>query len=425
MKRTLNKVEASKVEILIEFNGTEWKAVLDRNIKAMTKDITIPGFRPGKAPENLLRAQVNNDKLYQRAINDLLPEAYSQAITEEKLVPLSRPSVDVTKVSDTEAEIKITVLLVPEFTLGQYKGLDVKKDPITITEEEIAQEIKTTLSNQAELVLKEGPAAMGDSVVFDFEGFLDGAPFDGGKADNYTLELGSNQFIPGFESQMVGLKAGDTKDLPVKFPEQYQAANLAGKDVIFKVKLHEVKTKKLPEINTALFETLKLANVKTEEDFKNHIKGQLTEQKNANVESKYFSDLLDLIVKNSKIELPHEAIHHHMDDLNEDLMKRLEQQQQTFEQYLAMRGQTQEQYQNELHEVAEKQLLQSLVIDKLAKAENIEVTEEMIDFEMLQIASKYKMEVDKVKEVLKPQMGRFRAEIRERYIREFVLKHNS
>jgi trigger factor len=266
---------------------------------------------------------------------------------------------------------------------------------------------------------------MGDSVVFDFEGFLDGAPFDGGKADNYTLELGSNQFIPGFESQMVGLKAGDTKDLPVKFPEQYQAANLAGKDVIFKVKLHEVKTKKLPEINTALFETLKLANVKTEEDFKNHIKNQLTEQKNANVESKYFSDLLDLIVKNSKIELPHEAIHHHMDDLNEDLMKRLEQQQQTFEQYLAMRGQTQEQYQNELHEVAEKQLLQSLVIDKLAKAENIEVTEEMIDFEMLQIASKYKMEVDKVKEVLKPQMGRFRAEIRERYIREFVLKHNS
>lgn len=425
MKRTLNKVEASKVEILIEFNGTEWKAVLDRNIKAMTKDITIPGFRPGKAPENLLRAQVNNDKLYQRAINDLLPEAYSQAITEEKLVPLSRPSVDVTKVSDTEAEIKITVLLVPEFTLGQYKGLDVKKDPITITEEEIAQEIKTTLSNQAELVLKEGPATMGDSVVFDFEGFLDGAPFDGGKADNYTLELGSNQFIPGFESQMVGLKAGDTKDLPVKFPEQYQAANLAGKDVIFKVKLHEVKTKKLPEINTALFETLKLANVKTEEDFKNHIKNQLSEQKNANVESKYFSDLLDLIVKNSKIELPHEAIHHHMDDLNEDLMKRLEQQQQTFEQYLAMRGQTQEQYQNELHEVAEKQLLQSLVIDKLAKAENIEVTEEMIDFEMLQIASKYKMEVDKVKEVLKPQMGRFRAEIRERYIREFVLKHNS
>ena len=425
MKRTLNKVEANKVEILIEFNGAEWKAVLDRNIKAMTKDVSIPGFRPGKAPENLLRAQVDNEKLYQRAINELLPEVYSSAITEEKLVPLSRPSVDVTKVSDTEAEVKITVLLVPEFTLGQYKGLDVKKTAITVTDEEITQEIKTTLSNQAELALKEGPAALGDSVVFDFEGFLEGKPFEGGKADNYTLELGSNQFIPGFESQMVGLKSGDAKDLPVKFPEQYQAANLAGKDVIFKVKLHEVKTKKLPEINAALFETLKLENVKTEEDFKNHIKAQLTIQKNANVESKYFSDLLDLIVTNSKIELPHEAIHHHMDDLNEDLMKRLEQQQQTLEQYLAMRGQSQEQYQNELHETAEKQLLQSLVIDKLAKVENIEVTEEMIDFEMLQIATKYKMEIDKVKEVLKPQMGRFRAEIRERYIREFVLKHNS
>lgn len=425
MKRTLNKVEASKVEILIEFTGTEWKDVLNRNIKALTKDITIPGFRPGKAPENLLRAQLDNDKLYQRAINDLLPEAYSQAITEEKLVPLSRPSVDVTKVSDTEAEIKITVLLVPEFTLGNYKGLDVKKEAITITDDEIAQEIKTTLANQAELTLKDGEAAMGDSVVFDFEGFLEGKPFEGGKADNYTLELGSNQFIPGFEIQMVGLKAGDTKELPVKFPDQYQAANLAGKDVIFKVKVHEVKTKKLPEVNEAFFETLKLPNVKTEEDFKNHIKNQLTEQKKTNVDSKYFSDLLDVIVNNSKIELPHEAIHHHMDDLHEDLVKRLEQQQQTFEQYLAMRGQTQEQYQNELHGVAEKQLLQSLVIDKLAKTENIEVTDEMMDFEMLQIASKYKMELDKVKEILKPQMSRFRAEVRERYIREFILKNNS
>jgi trigger factor len=425
MKRTLNKVEASKVEILIEFNGLEWKSVLDRNIKAMTKDITIAGFRPGKAPENLLRAQVNNDKLYQRAINDLLPEAYSTAITEEKLIPLSRPSVDVTKVSDTEAEIKITVLLVPEFTLGQYKGLDIKKDAVSISEEEINQEIKSTLANQAELMLKEGPAELGDSVVFDFEGFLEGKPFDGGKADNYTLELGSNQFIPGFESQMVGLKSGESKDLQVKFPDQYQAANLAGKDVVFKVKLHEVKSKKLPVVNAALFETLKLPNVTNEEQFKQHIKTQLTEQKNANVESKYFSDILDSIVKNSNINLPHEAIHHHMDDLQEDLMKRLEQQQQTMEQYLASRGQTQEQYQNELHEVAEKQLLQSLVIDKLAKAENIEVTEQMLDFEMLQIASKYKMELDKVKEVLKPQLGRFRAEIRERYIREFLLKHNN
>lgn len=425
MKRTINKVEASKVEILIEFNGLEWKNVLDRNIKALTKDITIPGFRPGKAPENLLRAQVNNEKLYQRAVNDLLPEAYRLAIEEEKLVPLSRPSVDVTKVSDTEVEVKITVLLVPEFNLGQYKGLDIKKDPITVTEEEIDQEIKSTLANQAELVLKEGPAALGDSVVFDFEGFLEGKPFEGGKADNYTLELGSNQFIPGFESQMVGLKAGESKDLQVKFPDQYQAANLAGKDVVFKVKLHEVKSKKLPEVNAALFESLKLTDVKNEAEFKEHIKNQLTEQKKANVESKYFSDLLDLIVKNSKIDLPHEAIHHHMDDLQEDLMKRLEQQQQTLEQYLASRGQTEQQYHDELHEVAEKQLLQSLVLDKLAKAENIEVTDQMVDFEMLQIAAKYKMELEKVKEILKPQLGRFRAEIRERYIREFLLKHNS
>lgn len=425
MKRTVNKVEPSKVEVVIEFDSAAWVKALEKNLKILAKDVKVDGFRPGKAPEEVLRRRIDTEKLYNKAINDLLPEAYEAALKEEKLNPLSRPTIDVTKVSDTELTIKITVLLVPEFTLGKYKGLGLKRPAIKVTPEEVTKEINTILSNNAELVLKEGAAVMGDTVVFDFEGFLNGVPFDGGKAENYSLELGSKQFIPGFEEGMVGIKAGEAKDLNVKFPEKYQAENLAGKDVVFKVKVHEIKAKKMPLINAALFETLKLKDVKNEVEFKEHVRKDLLKEKEQEAEGQYFTDLLNAVVKSSKIQLPHDAIHHHMDDLQEDLLRQLEQRKQTFEQYLTSLGLTEEKYNDQLHERAERNLLQSLVLDRIAAVEKIEVTDQTLDFEMMAIATQYKMDVARVKEILAPQMSRFRAEIREKYIREFLLKNNA
>jgi trigger factor len=424
MEHTVKLLDHSQAEITLVFNQSEWKKAQDNAFKKLSADIKIDGFRPGKAPEHLLKARINTSKLYDTAINALLPDAYSLALKEHKLTPLSRPHIDVTKVSDTELELKAVVSLVPDVKLKEYKNLKVTKDKVVVTEEEIQAEMKATLAQQSQLVLKEGVAAIGDTVVFDFEGFVDNVAFEGGKAENYSLELGSGQFIPGFEEQMVGLKATDAKDLVVTFPENY-AAPLNGKEATFKILVHEVKAKQVPELNEALFTELKLTNVKTEEDFKKYLKQKVTGNKTKQVEDKFYGELLMKIAKEAEIDLPHEAIHEQMDAMKEDLLEKLKQRNQTFEQYLVAINQSEEVFNNTMHQQAEDILRASLAANKIADIEDIEVSDELVDFEVAKIAEQYKMEFAKVKEILTPNLSRFRSEIRDRYIKEFLLKHNS
>jgi trigger factor len=423
MEHSVKLLENSKAEITLVFNQDEWKKAQSNAFKKLSADIKIDGFRPGKAPEHLLKGRINTSKLYDTAINALLPDAYSLAIKEHKLTPLSRPNIDVTKVSDTELELKATLSLVPDVKLKEYKNLKVKKDDVVVTEKEVEAEMKATLAQQSQLVLKEGKAALGDTVVFDFEGFVDGVAFEGGKADNYSLELGSGQFIPGFEEQMVGLKAEDAKDLVVTFPENYSAP-LNGKEATFKILVHEVKSKQVPELNEALFNELKLPNVKTEADFKKYLKAKVTSTKAKQVEDKFYGDLLMKIAKEADIDLPHEAIHEQMDAMKEDLLEKLKQRNQTFEQYLTAINVTEEAYHDTMHQQAEDILRASLAANKIADLEGIEVSDELVDFEVAKIAEQYKMEFAKVKEILTPNLPRFRSEIRDRYIKEFLLKHN-
>lgn len=424
MQHTVKKLENSRVEIVMSFAQEEWSKALKAAFLKLSKDIKIDGFRPGKAPEAMLKARINPSKWYDTAINDLLPSAYNTVIREASLNPLSRPQVDVTKVSDTELELKVIVILVPEVTLKSYKNLPVKRDPVTVTDEEVVQDMEAQTKNHAELTLKEGAAELGDTVVFDFEGFVNEVAFEGGKAENYALELGSGQFIPGFEEQMVGLSAGDSKDLPVTFPENYNA-ELAGKAAIFKIKVHEVKRKTLPEMNEALFKDMNLKNVKTVEQFKEYTKQKLTANKQKQGDDKFYSDLLMHIAKEATIDLPHEAIHEQMHAMEEDLMNKLKQRNQTKEQYLKALGQTEDQFHDTLHQQAEDILRASLVANKIAQEESIEVSDELVDFEIAKIAEQYKMEFEKVKDILKPNLARFRSDIRDRYIKEFLIKNNS
>ena len=424
MKHTVKKLENSRVEITMVFDAEEWKKAQKNAFNKLAKDIKIDGFRPGKAPEAMLKARINPSKLYDTAINDVLPNAYSTVIREENLNPLSRPQVDVSKVSDNDLELKATVILVPEVTLKNYKNLPVKRDAVTVTDEEIQKDMDDAIKNHAELVLKEGEAALGDTVVFDFEGFVNDVAFEGGKAENYSLELGSGQFIPGFEDQMVGLKAGDTKDLHVTFPENYNA-ELASKPAVFKIKVHEVKGKKLPEMDENLFKDMNLKNVKTVEQFKEYTKQKLTANKQKQGDDKFYSELLMHIAKEADIDLPHEAIHEQMHAMEEDLNNKLKQRNQTKEQYLKAIGQTEQQFHDTLHQQAEDILRASLVANKIAELESIEVTEELVDFEIAKIAEQYKMEFEKVKDILKPNLARFRSDIRDRYIKEFLIKNNS
>jgi trigger factor len=372
----------------------------------------------------MLKARINPSKLYDTAINDVLPSAYSSVIREEKLNPLSRPQIDVNKVSDQELELKAVVILVPEVTLKNYKGLPIKREEVNVSEDEIVADMNNAIKNHAELVLKEEPAAMGDTVVFDFEGFVNDVAFEGGKAENYSLELGSGQFIPGFEEQMVGLKAGDTKDLNVTFPENYNA-ELASKPAVFKIKVHEVKGKKLPELDENLFKDMNLKNVKNADQFKEYTKQKLTANKQKQGDDKFYSDLLMHIAKEATIDLPHEAIHEQMHAMEEDLNNKLKQRNQTKEQYLKALGQDEQQFHDSLHQQAEDILRASLVANKIAELESIEVSDELVDFEIAKLAEQYKMEFAKVKEILQPNLARFRSDIRDRYIKEFLIKHNS
>jgi trigger factor len=424
MTHTLKMLENSRAEVTFVFDTEEWKKALSAAFKKLSADIKIDGFRPGKAPEHLLKARINTSKLYDTAINAVLPEAYAKAIQENKLTPLSRPQIDVNKVSDTELELKALITLVPEVTLKAYKNLNVVREPVIVSDADIEAEMKTTLAQQASLVLKEDVAALGDTVVFDFEGFVGGVAFDGGKAENYSLELGSGQFIPGFEAQMVGLKAGDQKDLVVTFPENY-TPELAGKEATFKILVHEVKAKSVPELNEALFQDLKLPNVKNEADFKAYLKQKVTATKTKQTEDKFYGDLLMKIAKEATIDLPHEAIHEQMDAMKADLLEKLKQRNQTYEQYLKAINVTEEAYNQTMHQQAEDILRASLAANKIAELESIEVSEELVDFEIAKIAEQYKMEFEKVKEILTPNLSRFRSEIRDRYIKEFLIKNNS
>ena len=424
MQHTVKKLENSRVEIIMTFTQEEWSKAQKNAFAKLAKDIKIDGFRPGKAPEAMLKARINPSKLYDTAINDVLPSAYSSVIREEKLNPLSRPQIDVNKVSDQELELKAVVILVPEVTLKNYKGLPIKREEVNVSEDEIVADMNNAIKNHAELVLKEEPAAMGDTVVFDFEGFVNDVAFEGGKAENYSLELGSGQFIPGFEEQMVGLKAGDTKDLNVTFPENYNA-ELASKPAVFKIKVHEVKGKKLPELDENLFKDMNLKNVKNADQFKEYTKQKLTANKQKQGDDKFYSDLLMHIAKEATIDLPHEAIHEQMHAMEEDLNNKLKQRNQTKEQYLKALGQDEQQFHDSLHQQAEDILRASLVANKIAELESIEVSDELVDFEIAKLAEQYKMEFAKVKEILQPNLARFRSDIRDRYIKEFLIKHNS
>jgi trigger factor len=423
MQHSVKKLENSRIEITMTFSHDEWSKAQKNAFAKLAKDIKIDGFRPGKAPEAMLKARINPSKLYDTAINDVLPNAYASVIREEKLNPLSRPQIDVNKVSDQELELKAVVILVPDVTLKNYKGLPVKRDQVTVSEDEIVADMNNAIKNHAELVLKDEAAVLGDTVVFDFEGFVNDVAFEGGKAENYSLELGSGQFIPGFEDQMIGLKAGDTKDLHVTFPENYNA-ELASKPAVFKIKVHEVKGKKLPELDENLFKDMNLKNVKNADQFKDYTKQKLTANKQKQGDDKFYSDLLMHIAKEAEIDLPHEAIHEQMHAMEEDLNNKLKQRNQTKEQYLKTLGQTEQQFHDTLHQQAEDILRASLVANKIAEVENIEVSDELVDFEIAKLAEQYKMEFAKVKEILQPNLARFRSDIRDRYIKEFLLKHN-
>ena len=423
MKRTVNRLENSQVELILSFEGEEWKDANKKAFDKLAKEVEVPGFRKGHAPENLVRQKIDHARVINDAIDMLLQPAYETALDEEKIMPFARPNLEITKVSDDEMEAKISIIVAPEVELGQYKGLHVEKTAVEVTPEEIDAEIAKLASDNAEVITKTGEAALGDTVVIDFVGYVDGKAFDGGAANNYSLELGSNSFIPGFEDQIVGMKENEEKDIQVKFPENY-VPELKGKDATFHIVLHEVKEKKVPAIDADFVSELAYDGVETVDQLKTKVENDIRARKEQDTKNAYYEALVKLIRDGSKITIHPQIIHDEVEAMKENFANQVQQNGLTLEQYYQITGQTPEDVESKMAVDAEINIRSVLALEKIAEVENLHVTQEEVDFELAKIAQQYSMELEKVKEILKPQMSSFARDIQNRKISEFLLANN-
>ncbi|MCD2253280.1 trigger factor [Listeria marthii] len=395
------KQEGNVGKLTFEIEQEKVKEGLDRAFVKVRKTLNVPGFRKGKVPRQIFNQRFGEEALFQDALDILLPEVYSAAIDEAGIDPVDTPQVNIESMEKGETWVLTAEVTVkPEVKLGDYKGLEVEKRETTLTTEELEAELKQLQERQAELVVKEdAPAENGDTVILDFEGFKDGVAFEGGQAENHSLELGSGQFIPGFEEKLVGLKAGDEADIELTFPEEYHAEDLAGQAVVFKVKLHEIKTKEVPALDDELAKDID-EEVETLDELKEKISKRLQEAKEESVAQAKQEEVIAKAVENAEVDIPHAMVHHEADHLMNHFAQDLQAQGLTPELYYQFTGQTEEAMHAQMEKDAEKRVKMNLVLEAIAEAENIEPTEEAIDEEISTLAEKYGMEKDAVRAAL-------------------------
>ena len=423
MERKITKLENSHVQVDVVVDEKTWKDAQEKAFNKLAENVTIDGFRKGKAPKNLVRSHVDPMKVLDEAINALLPKIYTEILEKDGIRPYARPAVDVTKVSDTELEVRFVLVTAPEVKLGQYKGLEIGKKEVKVTKKDIEEALEGARKDNASLVVKEGESALGDTVVMDFVGKVDGVAFEGGSADNHELELGSHQFIPGFEEQLVGHKAGEKVNVNVKFPENY-THDLNGKDATFECLIHEVKEKKLPELTDEFVKELKIEGVDSVEAFRAKKEQDLKVQKENEARREYMAKLVETIAKNSKIDLAEEIIENQVQSRKEDMVKRIEQSGIKLEQYLQILGQSEEQFTAQIREQALKETTEYIVLEEIGKAENIAVSDADLEFEFAKLAEQYKMKLEDVKKALSNNLDEFRHNLKMQRIDEFLYNEN-
>ncbi|EMC11302.1 trigger factor [Streptococcus mutans] len=382
------------------------KPALDQAFNKVKKDLTAPGFRKGHMPRTVFNQKFGEEALYEEALNSILPAAYEEAVAELKLDVVTQPKVDVKSMEKgKDWEITAEVVTKPEVKLGDYKNLEVSvEESKEVTDAEVDEKIERERNNLAELVLKEDAAVEGDTVVIDFVGSVDGVEFDGGKGDNFSLELGSGQFIPGFEDQLVGKKAGETVKVNVTFPEDYQSADLAGKDATFVTTIHEVKAKEVPELDDELAKDID-EEVETLDELKAKYRKELEATKETAYNDVVEAAAIDLAVANAEIvELPEEMIHDEVQRAMQEFMGNMQRQGISSEMYFQLTGTTEEDLRKQYEADADKRVKTNLVIEAVAKAEGFEATDEEIEKEISDLATEYKMEAEQVRSLLSPDM---------------------
>ena len=383
-----------------EFSFTIEKPVFDAEIEKVYRKnapkMNIPGFRRGKAPRHIIEKMYGSAVFYDEALDNLLPEAYEKALGETKLDAVSRPELDIVSIDDNGVCLKAAVWVKPEVEISEYKGLSVDREAVNVTEEDILKEIDLTRERNARmLTVEDRAAADGDTAVIDFEGFVDGVAFEGGKGENYSLRLGSGSFIPGFEDQVIGHKPGEEFDINVTFPEEYGAENLAGKAAVFKIKLHEIKVKELPELDDEFVKDVSEFN--TVDEYKEDVKKHLTERREAQEDNKVENALIKALLENTTVDIPRCMIDNEIDGYVRDYEYRLRSQGGNLDMYFKYTGMTMEQLRENFKADAEKQVKTRLALGKVAKAEKLKALKKDLDAEYKKIASGYNVDVETVK----------------------------
>ena len=400
MSLQVEKLEKSMAKLTIEVSADDFEKALQSAYKKQKNRIAIPGFRKGKVPRQMVEKMYGAEIFYDDAANELIPKAYGEAYDECEESIVSRPQIDVVQAEKGKPFIfTATVALKPEVTLGEYKGLKVEKYDVDVTEDEIDAKLKEEAEKNArQVTVEDRPVQNGDEVILDYEGFVDGVAFEGGKGENHPLEIGSGSFIPGFEEQLIGVNTGVDVEVKVTFPEEYHAKELQGKDAVFQCKIHEIKAKEIPEIDDEF--ASEVSEFDTLAEYREDLKKTIAEKKEAEGKEKQEDEAVEQAVKNAQYELPEAMIETQVAQMAEDFARRIKSQGLTMEQYFQFTGLSADKLVEDMRPQAVKSIETRLVLEAIVKAEKIEVSEERIDEEIQKMAEMYRMEADKMKETM-------------------------
>ena len=387
------KEPANVHKVNVKIEGADWTKALDQAFARKQKTVKVDGFRAGKVPRDIFEKKFGKEALFIDAADMSVQVAYMKAITDSKLIPVTKPEVDIKSIDENGVEFVFTITTKPEVVVKKYKGLNIKPETVEVTDEEVNHELGHLLERYTELVVKEeGKVENGDIAVIDFEGFKEGVAFDGGKGENYSLEIGSNTFIPGFEEQVIGMATGEEKDLNVTFPEEYGAADLAGQPVVFKVKVNEIKQKVARELDEEFFEDLGMEGINSEETLKAQIKESIQAQKEAEAENKYVDALLEAVAKNVEADVPQTMVDEETDRLVGRFEEQMKMQGISLDLYYQFTQSNEEALRSQMEKEAYNNVLYRLMLEQIMTEEKIEVTKEEALNEAEELANKYQMD---------------------------------
>ncbi|TFJ93967.1 trigger factor [Lentibacillus salicampi] len=425
MSAKWEKQEGNQGLLTFDVSADEFDKALDQAFKKVVKDVQIPGFRKGKVPRKIFESRFGVESLYQDAVDLLLQDAYANAIEETGIEPIEQPEVDIDQIEKGKDLIfKATVNVKPEVTLGEYKGLEVEEQSVEVTDEDVEHEIEHQREHHAELIVKdEGEVEEGDTVVMDFEGFIDGEAFEGGKGEDYSLEVGSGQFIPGFEEKLIGKTSGEETEITVTFPEDYHAEHLAGKEAVFKVVIHDVKTKEMPELDDEFAKDVD-EEVETLDELKKKTKENLQSQREQEADNEKRETLIEKASENAEADIPKPMVETELDRMLQEFEQRLQMQGMTMDMYYQFSGQDSDALKGQMREDAEKRVKTNLTLEAIFNAENLEVTDEDVEEELSKMASMYGTEVDQLKQMLGGNADALKEDLKARKSIEFLVENS-